>query len=312
MSSHPAHLEPSELGTKEYWDKLYTTELRNHAADSSDIGTCWFDDSDAEARILRFLRSLTPDVFPTSASSDSDDDDDDDDDDNDNGGDEEEEEKSKTRTGTPLSRSGTSFLDLGCGNGALLFALRDAGWQGRMLGIDYSPQSISLAHQIARSRADNTPSTTDADTTADTTADTIADADSCSGSPGIEFAEWDLIAGPMSVPGPQPWDVVLDKGTFDAISLSGPGAVGAAAYAARRPVESYRERMLALVRPGGLFVVTSCNWTEDELRAWFERGRQGQGEGEAFTVVGRVDYPTFTFGGVKGQTITTLCFQRGR
>ncbi|RFU73708.1 s-adenosylmethionine-dependent methyltransferase of the seven beta-strand family, partial [Trichoderma arundinaceum] len=119
-SSKPAHLDPSELGTKEYWDKLYTTELTNHAANPSDTGTNWFDDSDAEARIVAFLESLAEDdqdVLPQ-----------------------------------PLAQDEASFLDLGCGNGSLLFALRDEGWRGAMLGVDYSAQSVALAKQIAASR----------------------------------------------------------------------------------------------------------------------------------------------------------------
>ena len=110
------------------------------------------------------------------------------------------------------------------------------------------------------------------------------------------------------------WDVVLDKGTFDAVSLSaerdGQG---------RRLCEGYGERVLALLRRGGIFVVTSCNWTEKELREWFEGAGAGtetetktrQTTGRArLRLVGRIEYPSFSFGGVKGQTISTLCFEK--
>lgn len=66
------------------------------------------------------------------------------------------------------------------------------------------------------------------------------------------------------------------------------------------------------MRRGGLFLVTSCNWTEEELEGWFgeeSNGAGGDEDGE-FVRVGRVTYPSFSFGGVKGQTISTLCFQR--
>jgi len=46
----------------------------------------------------------------------------------------------------------TTFLDVGTGNGHLLFALRDAGWEGYMLGVDYSAASIRLARQIGQKR----------------------------------------------------------------------------------------------------------------------------------------------------------------
>ncbi|CAH0043096.1 unnamed protein product [Clonostachys solani] len=254
MSERPIHLEPSKLGTKEYWDNLYTSELANNSSNPSDIGTVWFDDSDAEAKILEFLS-----------------------------------------TRSDLSRSDTTFLDLGCGNGSLLFSLREVGdgddeddgdeaqvesagpWTGRMLGVDYSPQSVALANQIASSR--------DKDEAA-----------------RMSFQEWDILAGSYSdilaASEAEGWDVILDKGTFDAISLSdSQDAQG------RRICEGYRERVLPLVKQGGLFIITSCNWTEKELTAWFESPG-------GFAMDGRVDYRTFSFGGVKGQTITTLCFRK--
>lgn len=141
-----------------------------------------------------------------------------------------------------------------------------------MLGIDYSPQSIALATQILSTRSDS-----------------------------ISFAEWDLLNGPLTTPlshPPQLFDCILDKGTFDAISLSPSLNVHG-----RRIVEGYKDRVLQLVRRGGYFLVTSCNWTEEELKAWFESGGE-------FEMDGRVEYKTFSFGGRKGQTITTLCFRK--
>ena len=262
------------------WDNLYTTELSNHAADPSDIGTIWFDDSDAEAKILAFVARLA---------GDKDEDEDD-----------EEDEEGRDPIDTPqappvLSRSSTSFLDLGCGNGSLLFALRDDGWHGRALGVDYSAQSVALAQRVASSRRSEAEQHRH-----DTTVSTPP--------PPPEFREWDVLGGPLptALDGAQSeaggWDVVLDKGTFDAVSLS-----GEADERGRRRCEDYRARVLRLVRPrGGLFLVTSCNWTEAELRGWFE----GRDEAGSFAVAGRVEYRSFSFGGVKGQTISTLCFRR--
>ncbi|KAI1144396.1 putative S-adenosylmethionine-dependent methyltransferase of the seven beta-strand family [Hypoxylon sp. FL0543] len=254
--SKPTHLEPSELGTKEYWDNLYATEITNHAHNPSDTGTVWFDDSDAEAKLIDFL---------SSADSDAD---------------------------LGLSEDSTSFLDLGTGNGSLLFGLRDAGWKGRMLGVDYSRKSVEFARRIAESRH----------------------SDGDDGQP-IEFLEHDILQTPSSalLTGSQSrgWDVVLDKGTFDAISLSSETdpATG------HRVAESYKSRITPLVRENGLFVVTSCNWTEPELLSWFEGVKEDDDE-EAkqwrFEQVGRVEYPSFSFGGVKGQTISSLCFRKLR
>lgn len=254
------------------WDSLYTNELSNNTADPSDTGTVWFDDADAERKVVAFLRSHDS-LDPASA----------------------------------------SVLDMGCGNGSLLFALRDVDeddeeeededeegddgkenrrripWTGRMLGVDYSPQSVALAQQILQS----TSSTT--------------------GSDNISFREWDVLAGPLStvLNGAQTagWDVVHDKGTFDAISLSSDKDPQG-----RRISEGYRGRVLALLRKGGYFVITSCNWTEPELKSWFESGSEedkaDEGEKGGFVLDGRVEYRTFSFGGVKGQPVTTLCFRK--
>jgi EEF1A lysine methyltransferase 2 len=183
-----------------------------------------------------------------------------------------------------LDKISTSFLDLGCGNGSLLFALRQEGWRGRCLGVDYSGESVALARQIAGSGA-------------------------VAGDAGdeVEFSEWDVLRGPYdAVLGQheQGWDVVHDKGTFDAVSLSDE----ADAYG-QRISEGYKARVMRLLRPGGLFLVTSCNWTEAELEGWFGEGSPDV-EGGRFVRVGRVEYPSFSFGGIKGQTISTLCFQK--
>ncbi|KYK56694.1 N-lysine methyltransferase SEE1 [Drechmeria coniospora] len=261
-NERPGHLEPSKLGTKEYWDTLYTNELLNHAADPSDIGTIWFDDSDAEDKIVQFLSDLSD---PSSASS------------------------------TILSRDTTSFLDLGCGNGSLLFALRGDGWSGRALGVDFSPRSIAFANQISASKAQGGQLPVP-----------------------VEFCQWDIIAGPLNMvildgTDAQGWDVVLDKGTFDAISLSeDKDSLG------RRLCEAYPERILQLVRDEGIFLVTSCNWTEEELEKWFTLERvcppsqKGPEKVSRLEVVGKIRYRTFNFGGAQGQTISTLCLKKTR
>ena len=59
MSNPPApHLDPSELGTKAYWDAAYTTERKNYKSSSNDEGTIWFDDAGAEERMIKYLDDL--------------------------------------------------------------------------------------------------------------------------------------------------------------------------------------------------------------------------------------------------------------
>ncbi|KGQ04573.1 hypothetical protein BB8028_0008g02050 [Beauveria bassiana] len=269
MAEKPKHLDPSELGTREYWDKLYTTEIANNAADPDDIGTVWFDDSGAEEKMLAFLDRLAG-VSPDHSDSDTSD--------TDNTPD---FPSLPAAPAAALSRETTSILDLGCGNGSILFSLRSRGWSGPLYGVDYSAHSISLASQIAASRAlpDVAP---------------------------IVFTEWDLLSGPPlpTILPVQTVDLVLDKGTFDAISLND----ATEPSSGRRVCEGYKERVLPLLPVGGLFLITSCNWTEEELRGWFVAGESV--EDATFEEAGRVKYRTFSFGGISGQTISTLCFRK--
>ncbi|KJZ76017.1 hypothetical protein HIM_04473 [Hirsutella minnesotensis 3608] len=288
----PAHLEPSKLGTKEYWDELYTSELRNHAADPSDIGTVWFDDSDAEAKTVELLDDLLS-----------------------------EQQQSDPLSAHPSTaelippKHLASLLDLGCGNASLLFTLRAAGWTGRARGVDYSPHSIALARQVGASLASSRADQDDDDDAGDNDEGNGRRESPTHPPAPVELDVWDVLGGPFDavLDGAQVsgWDVVLDKGTFDAISLASQSddAQG------RRPCESYCDRVLRLVRPGGLFVITSCNWTEEELVKWFASTPDASGDAREqqqrpgrFVVRGRIQYRTFNFGGVKGQTISTMAF----
>ena len=166
----------------------------------------------------------------------------------------------------------------------MLFLLRDeGGFEGRMLGVDYSAQSVELCRGIAAEKG-------------------LRPEVGGAGAGGVEFAQWDILG---AQPPPADWtepgfDIVLDKGTFDAVSLSG------AARDGRRGCEGYAARVEGLVRRGtGVLVVTSCNWTEEELGVWFERGGEG-----GLERVGRVEYPVFRFGGAEGQSVQSVVFRR--
>ena len=86
--------------------------------------------------------------------------------------------------------------------------------------------------------------------------------------------------------------LVLDKGTFDAYML------GAAAS-----VDRYAASVLAALKPGGVFVITTCNSTADEVAALFTA--------RGFVERDRVPYPTFEFGGRKGAAVATVALVAG-
>jgi len=219
-------------------------ELDNNTASVEDEGTIWFDENGAEEAVVKLLEEL-------------------------------EDEGHVTRSGEEAS----SFLDLGTGNGHMLFTLREGEdgegegrWEGAMVGVDYSPASVELARKIEKQRGLE---------------------------PEVRFEEWDLLgAEPGSwVDTKSGFGVVLDKGTFDAISLM-PQTEGE-----EHSCETYRRKVEPLLASNGFLVVTSCNWTKGELLSWLAP------EGGELEYFAEAKYPSFTFGGQTGQSIVTVAFR---
>jgi EEF1A lysine methyltransferase 2 len=190
-----------------------------------------------------------------------------------------------------LSHECPSVLDLGTGNGQTLFQLRLQGkFKGQMVGVDYSRASVRLAQELGKNRE---------------------------GCQDIRFERMDII---RDDPSKQEWwhedgfDLVLDKGTFDAISLSDEviGSLGGddlqAGQAPDRVHTLYPSRALNMVKSGGFLLVTSCNWTQEELIHWFTAGMTGSNHGTS--VWERIEYPRFKFGGQEGQGLCTVCFRK--
>ena len=244
-----------------------------------------------------------------------------------------------------------SILDLGTGNGSMLALLRKrGGYKGVMVGIDYSIRSVQLARELQRLRIHSAYLSDSEEEGDDEDDEGGEEGNGDGGDTNIRFEEWDILHGDVyqtstttseeegsdgkgGKKGKVDWfpydkggfDIVLDKGTFDAVSLSDeviPASDGAAAgeghasgkTVQRRVCERYPGIVRGLVRKGGFVVVTSCNWTEEELVAWFTRADStssgGDGEEDKFVVWGRVEYPRFRFGGREGQGVCTVCFQR--
>lgn len=128
------------------------------------------------------------------------------------------------------STSNPSILEVGSGNGILLFELVEAGYTpAKLSGIDYSPDAVQLAIDVAATR----------------------------GGEDIAFNVCDFLVdepprlADMEQNGqPDVWDVLLDKGTFDAIALSAKSEDG------EKPVSKYPTRAARLLKPGGFFLIT--------------------------------------------------------
>ena len=64
------------------------------------------------------------------------------------------------------------------------------------------------------------------------------------------------------------FDVCLDKGTYDAISLNPEDAAGCRA--------KYINSVCSLLACDGVFIICSCNWTKSELLAQFQDSKYRQ------------------------------------
>lgn len=218
----------------------------------------------------------------------------------------------------------------------MLALLRDEGGftGGQMVGVDYSPKSIELARRLHRGSAGRGR---DGEGDGYGGGDRIGADTTTTATSTIRFEVWDVFDKraveeldwfPVARGG---FDIVLDKGTFDAISLSaeeiavdvrtvgGPGEKRGEeenvdtkeSRVVQRMCERYPEIVRGLVRREGFLVVTSCNWTEEELIKWFTRREAGENEGgDRLVVWDRVEYPKFRFGGQEGQGVCTVCFRR--
>lgn len=122
-----------------------------------------------------------------------------------------------------------SILEVGSGNGTLLFGLLEAGYAASTLhGIDYSAGAVSLSKEIAKTR----------------------------GGADIIFTECDFLNDDPQTPQTRPqdrtdvWDLLLDKGTYDAIALGEKDEQG------NLPTVRYPGRVTRLLKPGGYFLIT--------------------------------------------------------
>lgn len=189
------------------------------------------------------------------------------------------------------SNPGPRIMDMGTGNGHLLFSLcgvtaededsddedaeeRRVALKGitkpeRLMGVDYSPASIDLCKSIATAQEDEAAA-------------------------GVRWQTADVLdAAQVSSLGHGAWDILLDKGTLDAIALSSP-----------TDLTTYISHLPLLLSTGGLLLVVTCNWTPEELIARVESGSKG-GLKHKETLPPR---KVFRFGGKEGSTTRCVAF----
>ncbi|XP_039338998.1 EEF1A lysine methyltransferase 2 isoform X1 [Mauremys reevesii] len=155
----------------------------------------------------------------------------------------------------------SSVLDIGTGNGVLLVELAKCGYTN-LTGIDYSPSAIQLSQNIIEKE----------------------------GLSNIKLQVKDFLTPSAELSG---FQICIDKGTFDAISLNPDNA------AEKR--KQYVKSLCTVLKMEGFFLITSCNWTKEELLNEFKEG---------FEILEELPTPKFCFGGRIGNSVTALVFQR--
>ncbi|KAK4689411.1 EEF1A lysine methyltransferase 2, partial [Tremellales sp. Uapishka_1] len=141
------------------------------------------------------------------------------------------------------------ILECGSGNGTLLLSFlttpSPTPLNLHLTGIDYSEKATVLSRSIEQSRRAELEDEED---------DTVNECE-------VEWKVGDLLCDEVT----EQWDIVLDKGTFDALCLSSDPVVGDG----RLPSRVYPEKISRMVKDGGVFLITSCNFTEEEIKSRF-------------------------------------------
>ena len=99
----------------------------------------------------------------------------------------------------------------------------------------------------------------------------------------VAFETLDLLDNKQTTKLGKKFNLVLDKGTFDAISL-----MKRTDEMADTPSSIYVQQVNQIMDKGSILLITSCNWTEEELVKRFSK---------YFSFHDRIKYPTFQFGG---------------
>ncbi|KOC63030.1 Methyltransferase-like protein 10 [Habropoda laboriosa] len=124
------------------------------------------------------------------------------------------------------------IIDIGCGNGMTLIELARNGFK-KLIGIDYSQKAIELAKEILK---ENNIS-------------------------HINLKVYDIL-NTEDFELPMDFKLAHDKGTYDAISLHPEDS------ALKR--QSYIKNVYKILLPSGYLVLTSCNWTKEEIEKHFQ------------------------------------------
>lgn len=164
-----------------------------------------------------------------------------------------------------LVNRASKILDIGCGNGLTLVALAKRNFSD-LTGCDYAMEAVELAKEIAQKKNID-----------------------------INYLVVDILNLDSSSLKGRYFDVCIDKGTYDAISLNPDNANNCRLR--------YKQSVCELLKKNGVFALASCNWTLQELTEFFSSD---------FELLEDLPSPKFTFGGATGQNVTSSIWRKKR
>lgn len=158
----------------------------------------------------------------------------------------------------------------GCviGNGTLLLAFLEKGprrkpyTNAHLTGSDYSEASIALAKRVelARRERDFQASDTESDSDDDSNSSTEDESEPHLEQGSVTWRTSNLLTDEF--PASEKYDLVLDKGTYDALALSSE-LVEEGSGKGKLPSVVYPEKVAGLVEEGGYFLITCESSSED-------------------------------------------------
>lgn len=102
-------------------------------------------------------------------------------------------------------------------------------------GIDYSASAVKLANLIIEKQNIN----------------------------NITLKQFDFLTDDVKIL--STFALILDKGTYDVISMNDES---------KQKRHKYKENIINLLQPNGMFLIVSCNWTQLELNEQFMDGKK--------------------------------------
>lgn len=176
-----------------------------------------------------------------------------------------------------------SLLDIGCGNALLLCLIADKAISilrllddknVNLVGVDYSESSISLARKVVQRR-------------------NLSDR--------IKLRQANILDS-TSDAFDRKYKYLVDKGTLDAICL----LVAESEDELLKTKTKYMETIYSLSEDGSIFVLASCNHTEEELMFLFDIKCCNR---RSIRLMDKIETPKITFGGKQGSQVTCIVIE---